>query len=295
MSSIEPSYPQIFFTFLSCLISSLAVVLSAGEQLHAKGDQILREQSSIVSGLKLHYRVAGEGPYLLLLHGFTLSGQSWEPFITEFGRDHTVIAVDLPGHGSSDPQRGDFSFRGSAQLIMTLLDELGVREYDAIGHSAGGITLLDLAVLDSTRLRSLILVGAAHEASAEGSHLLRNDRFEQLDAGLLEFYRAIHPGGDEQIKKLFAQLNKLPDSEEWSEFTPEHLSLISAPALLVCGDSDPYFPPSVVSRLQERLADARLWVIPNQGHCPIFVDLGGSAELAGRFAEYAREFWRGLD
>ena len=55
----------------------------------------------------LHAELRGTGPPLVLLHGFTQTGRLWGPFGERLAESHTLVAVDLPGHGGSDAVRAD--------------------------------------------------------------------------------------------------------------------------------------------------------------------------------------------
>lgn len=253
----------------------------------------MREGSVSIEGKTIYYRTGGEGPFLLLLHGFTLSGRVWQPYVNEFGAEYTLVIPDLPGHGQSQPL-ARFSLDESARLLHKLLDTLNVDHCQAIGHSAGGVTLLHMARQIPERLESIVLLGVAHRFSEEGAQLLREDTFEKLSPELLAYYETLHSGGSEQIRLIFQQLNALPDNPEWDGHTSEFLAQISSPILLICGEDDPYFPPDVVSELMSQLNQGQLWSIPEQGHCPIFPELGGSVEVASKFPATVRQFWHSI-
>jgi len=95
-----------------------------------------------VNGIQMYYEIYGEGPPLLLLHGYIGSSQQWRPFISDLARHFRVIVPDLRGHGRSlDPANG-FTLRQATEDILALLQQLGIERCKAIGCSAGGCILL---------------------------------------------------------------------------------------------------------------------------------------------------------
>ena len=100
-----------------------------------------------VNGVHLNVETSGNGPAVLLLHGFTGSASTWTPHLHAW-RDFTTIAVDLLGHGSSDcpadPSR--YGLDHAVSDLVRLLDHLGVRHSAVLGYSMGGRTALRLAL-----------------------------------------------------------------------------------------------------------------------------------------------------
>src|SRR5690606_9894750 len=115
-----------------------------------------------VDGVKLHYRKGGQGPFLLLLHGFTLSSDQWSEYFDEFSNSYTVIAFDFPGHGRSSRTGREFSFDHWTQLIIKAKDKLEIRQAKAIGHSYGAITLMSIARQQPDLFESMVLISGAH-------------------------------------------------------------------------------------------------------------------------------------
>ncbi len=97
----------------------------------------------------------------VLLHGFGGDLNNWLFNHLALTANHTVIAVDLPGHGSSTKNVGDGSLTFMAETLQQLMQELDVGEADWVGHSMGGAIALQLAQSYPELVRSLTLIGSA--------------------------------------------------------------------------------------------------------------------------------------
>jgi magnesium chelatase accessory protein len=123
-----------------------------------------REASRFVAldGLTIHAQVMGEGPALLLLHGTGASTHSWRGLMPLLAANHTVVALDLPGHGFSGyPGMNGLSITGMAGTVRTLLDKLGIEPAAAIGHSAGAAILIRMALDGQLRPQRIISLNGA--------------------------------------------------------------------------------------------------------------------------------------
>jgi 2-succinyl-6-hydroxy-2,4-cyclohexadiene-1-carboxylate synthase len=112
-----------------------------------------------VNGVCLNIEEAGDGPPLLLLHGFTGSTRSWGAHVPVFARVRRVIAVDLIGHGRSDAPAAwqRYSMERCVEDVFALLDALSVDRFDLLGYSMGGRVALQLAVAAPDRIGRLIV------------------------------------------------------------------------------------------------------------------------------------------
>jgi haloalkane dehalogenase len=111
-----------------------------------------------VSGAKVCYRKAGEGPPLVLFHGYPLSGWTWRKLVPELSRHFTCYAFDLVGlGGSNSSDNTDFTSPGQGRVFQRALRELGVTSYALMGNDSGGWVARELAVLEPERVTRLLL------------------------------------------------------------------------------------------------------------------------------------------
>ncbi len=109
-----------------------------------------------VSGRRVHVRVHGAGPPLLLVHGLMTSSYSWRYALPALGAHFTLYAPDLPGAGASEPLDTRYSPERLADWLAELLRALGISGCAAIGNSMGGYLCLQLALREPTALSRLV-------------------------------------------------------------------------------------------------------------------------------------------
>ena len=219
--------------------------------------------------MSLFVRDTGTGAPLLLLHGFTGSGDDWQHVFAEPLAGFRVIAPDLPGHGRSPNPRSDFKFADVARDVFALLDPLGIDRVKAIGMSAGANTLLHMATQQPSRVAAMIHVSGTPRFPDQARAIMRGMTEQTMPNAELRRYAY-----------AFAE-----DREDMN-FTAASLSTITARTLIVHGDRDPLYPVEQAVELLRGIPNAALWVVPNGGHGPIF------GEQAAAFAAAARAFLR---
>jgi pimeloyl-ACP methyl ester carboxylesterase len=220
-----------------------------------------------VNGVEISYRVAGQGPPLLLLHGFTGAGVEWLPILETVSRKNLVIVPDLRGHGGSNNPSGKFLYKDSALDMQGLLDHLGLESVSGIGYSAGSITLLHMASTRPEQIRSMVLLAGVPRLTVPVREMHREfPLLDDLSDQRLKYLREIHPRGDEQINALGKQLRAFADDYESFEFSPERLATITTRSLIVSGDRDEFMPISVITETYEAMPNAFLWIIPGGRH-----------------------------
>jgi pimeloyl-ACP methyl ester carboxylesterase len=115
-----------------------------------------------VPGARLHVAEAGEGPPILLLHGWPQHWWTWRKVIPALAESHRVICPDLRGFGWSEAPAGPYEISELAADMVALLDQLGHEQVDLIGHDWGGYTGFLLCLDAPERIRNYLALGIVH-------------------------------------------------------------------------------------------------------------------------------------
>jgi 3-oxoadipate enol-lactonase len=112
-----------------------------------------------VDGCELHYETSGHGSPVLLLHGLGSCTRDWDRQIPVFAERHTVVAVDVRGHGQSD-KRGPYGIPRFSTDVARLLDALGLGPVHVVGFSMGGMIGFQLALDAPASVKTLTIVNS---------------------------------------------------------------------------------------------------------------------------------------
>ena len=238
--------------------------------------------------MSLHVDRAGEGPDLVLLHGWGMHSGSWVEEIPELARRFRVHAIDLPGHGySSDSPTG--SFDEAAEEVARHIPG------DAIvcGWSLGGLVAQRIARCHPAKVRRLALVASTpcFMARADWPHAMKPETLEgfaegladEREATLLRFVRlnAVNgAGGRGAIRAFIERLNErgapspqaLATSLGWLRDTDlrAEAGAIEAPTLVIHGARDALAPVAAGRWLADHIPQATLLELPDAAHLPFF-------------------------
>jgi pimeloyl-ACP methyl ester carboxylesterase len=265
------------------------------------------------TGLRVRVLSHGRGPAVVLLHGVSESAAIWAPLFPEL-RGFRLLAVDLPGHGLSDPvtfRRGQV--RGHARrLIEDILDALGLAEVPVIGHSLGGMFALWHVAAGSGRIREVVAIGEPAVAlpgvrvrmplslltvPGLGVAVLRSPSprrvyrrllaqgFGSVDAAaapdpLIEALRlsARRPGNGRTIVSLMHAIDRFRRPRPESVLTNAELAAITTPTIFILGSEDPYLSVERARTSIDQIQGARLYEMPG-GHAPWLAGAQHAAEL----------------
>lgn len=236
----------------------------------AAEQEIVNARTVEVNGIEMYYQERGTGTPLVLLHGFGGCGQNWQPFADQLSEHYRLIIVDLRGHGHSTNPEKTFTHRQSASDVYALLDSLGIDQFSAMGISSGGMTLLHMATSHPARIEAMVLISATTKFTEQARAILRQTSVENMPPEVQAMYRECATRGDEQVRELATQFNGFHKSYDDMDFTESDLSKISARALIVHGDHDPFFPIEIPVAMYRAIPNASLWIIPNGDHVPIY-------------------------
>jgi pimeloyl-ACP methyl ester carboxylesterase len=240
---------------------------------------------------QLHVRQSGppDAPAVVLLHGFGSSLQTWDVWAKGLAATHRVVRIDLPGSGLSPPDPAhDYRDERSLDMLISLMDSLGLQHASLVGHSMGGRIAWTFAAKFPERVDKLVLVAPDGFASFGFEYgkpmdvpatlglmrhvlpkpLLRMNlksayaRPEALsDAVTTRYHDLILAPGARQ-----AMLDRLRQT-----VLQEPLPLlrqIKAPTLLVWGEADAMIPVSNAQDYLQALQGSRLVSWPQVGHLP---------------------------
>lgn len=116
------------------------------------------EGNTRVGEASVHWRRDGSGPAIVFLHGFPLSGYTWDKVVLHLRDRFTCYTPDLIGLGQSRSTAGDdYSSPGQARALQGMLSELGVASYALVGNDTGGWVARELALVDQQRVSHLVL------------------------------------------------------------------------------------------------------------------------------------------
>jgi pimeloyl-ACP methyl ester carboxylesterase len=111
----------------------------------------------LFNGKKIFFNTTGQGPALVLLHGFTESQKIWDDFSRQLSHEFQVVTLDLPGHGLSEVVDEVHSMELLADIVHHLLLELGIEQCLMVGHSMGGYAALAFAAAHPEMLKGLCI------------------------------------------------------------------------------------------------------------------------------------------
>lgn len=146
---------------LRCL--GLAAVLCAaftGNALAATRTKAIESRTAEADGVKLHYLTAGQGPAVILLHGYAETSRMWRPLIPRLAEKFTVIAPDLPGIGDSGISAEGLDMKSAAGAVHALAKSLGVERARVVGHDIGLMVAYAYAAQFPAEVEKLVLMDA---------------------------------------------------------------------------------------------------------------------------------------
>lgn len=239
--------------------------------------------------LRVAYQDEGEGFPVVLMHGIPTWSFLWRDVIPLLSSGRRVIAPDFLGHGFSDRRdRFDRSLTAQVEMIVALLDHLGLDQVDLVGHDTGGGVALILGINHKDRVRGLVLSNIVcydswpiDDMLALGNPSLRSAPLAQVRAmvadGLAdgvqrserltdEFQEGIlAPYSDEEGKLSLIRNAVSLNTNHTMELVDRH-SEITAPTLLLWGAEDPWQTIADAERLESEIPNAVLEPVPGASH-----------------------------
>jgi len=252
------------------------------------------------NGIKLHYVTQGEGPLMLMLHGFPEFWYSWRHQIPEFARDHKVVAIDLRGYNDSDKPEAKAAYVMAEFIkdIKGVIEGLGYDRCVLVGHDWGGAIAWSFAYAYPGLIDRLIVLNLPHPAKfAEGlrtpQQLLRSayifffqlpvlpelliqlNDFQALEAafkGMAVDKTTFSDDDIEAYKNAFAKRDVLTATLNYYRnvfaqgLTTTDWGILTVPTLLIWGEADAALGKELTYGTEKYVQDFRIRYIPNCSH-----------------------------
>jgi pimeloyl-ACP methyl ester carboxylesterase len=206
------------------------------------------------TGVAINYVAEGEGPPVILVHGFASSLQgNWRTTgvidaITEAGRE--VVALDCRGHGSSAKPHDSQAYEGTAMAddVTALMDYLGIGRADLIGYSMGGFIAASLLVRRPERFRSVILAGVGdrrmlNDTSDRAGEIAQAMEAPEKNAVKEASARAFREFAERSGNDLRALAAMQRGSSKRRWFDPAKFGEVRIPVMVLVGEADTLVGP----------------------------------------------------
>jgi pimeloyl-ACP methyl ester carboxylesterase len=224
-------------------------------------------------GVKLYYEVHGNGPPLLLTHGYSSTSAMWKGQIEALSKHHTLILWDMRGHGQSDypADPSAYSEAWTVGDIAALLDEVGVAAAIVGGLSLGGYMSLAFHRAQPERVRALLIIDTgpgfkkddARDAWNKRAHET-GDRFEREGLSVLKSASRERADASHRDASGLARAARGMLTQHDARVI-ESLPGIKVPSLVVVGaDDTPFLAAS--DYMARKIPGAKKAVIPAAGH-----------------------------
>ncbi|MBN9562938.1 MAG: alpha/beta hydrolase [Alphaproteobacteria bacterium] len=254
-----------------------------------------RTQEIPTNGATLHVRVGGQGPAVILLHGYGETGDMWAALAAELAPDHTVIVPDLRGMGLSSRPEGGYDKKTQGRDIAGVLDALRIEQADLVTHDIGNMVGYAFAALYPARVIRFVIMDAPLPGVGPWEEIIRSRALwhfsfqgpdaERLVAGRERIYldrfwnefsadpRRFSEDSREHYARLYAQPGAMhagfnqfaafdQDARDNRAFVAT--GKLAMPVLAVGGEKS--FGPTMAVVMRAAATDVEELVIPDAGH-----------------------------
>jgi pimeloyl-ACP methyl ester carboxylesterase len=282
------------FRFVLGAFAAVALSLPAAAQVQPFPSDF-RVQEIPTNGTVLHVRIGGQGPAVVLLHGYAETGDMWAPLAAELSRDHTVVAPDLRGMGLSAGPEGGYDKKTEGRDIAGVLDALKIEKVDLVTHDIGNMVGYAFAAQYPGRVTRFVIMDAPLPGVGPWDEIVRSRALwhfsfqgpdaERLVAGRERIYldrfwnefsadpKSFSEASREHYARLYAQPGAMHAGfNQFAAFDQDAIDnkafvakgKLTMPVLAVGGDKS--FGPIMAVVMRAAATDVTGLVIPNAGH-----------------------------
>jgi 2-hydroxy-6-oxonona-2,4-dienedioate hydrolase len=222
----------------------------------------------------------GQGPDVVLVHGFLGSGKTFDPLTEHLIRNFAVTTIDLPGFAGSYDVPVPPTVEDLSLMVADTIQSIGIRQCAILGHSLGAMISLELSLQQPELLEKMVIYGGCPDGSLperfesfESSiNQIRAEGFESAAAAIVAnwfqrgsddpmFPQALAAGTQTNDTRAIAHI------KTWDPWKArDRLGDIQTPALIICGDSDRATHPDLSIEMWNKIPRSQLAIVPNAGH-----------------------------
>ena len=261
-----------------------------------------------INQARINYELAGKGPCLVLIHGFSDNLTMWYNQVPEFSKSYQVLTIDVRGHGETEVPNGKYEMATVTEDLRALLDDLKIEKACVLGYSMGGRIALSFALKYPERTTGIVfansgVMGPGAEPPPEQMMEMmerRKQMMEMMESGdiaaISDFMaeRSLSPGfrgkdpdtfrkyKEVKIKNSPAAYKTIMESMAAGMADPPDLSLLQCPALIIAGEQDGFMAMDTAYYMEKTIKDATL-VVFSTGHA-------SAIEVPDQFNRAVKEF-----
>lgn len=294
-----------------CLLAFISILLvttfHSDIPIEELKEKYANEQSQFIdiNGLEVHYRIEGQGPDLVLIHGTAASLHTWDAW-TEILKDHfRIIRFDLPAFGLTGPSaERDYSIQAYSDFVHDFTEALELDTFSIAGNSLGGGIAWAFAAEHPEKVEKLVLIDATGIPDDKGDPPVFKMARNPILGTLFEFFtpksfikknmKEVYFDDskvDEELVTRYHEMalregNRIAFRDRAHVVNPDRtadLAKIRAYTLIIWGEDDQWIPVSSAYVFQEKIQEAELAIMEEMGHVPMEEDPETSAAIAQEF------------
>ncbi len=267
------------------LLSMPILLLIVGCAKQGEEPAIIVDSAISADGNAIHYQVQGQGkPALIFIHGWSCDRSYWDAQLPYFAQKYVVVAIDLAGHGESGLDRKEWTMGAFGEDVVAVVNKLDLDQVVLIGHSMGGLVILEAARRMSKRVIGLVGVDTLQNFEDKLTQEQIDDWFTPLRSNFVEttrnFVRTMFtPNSDPAlVEKIVADMSSAPQEvglgalEGYVDFHNDEIIQVlqEVQAPITCINSDQY--PTNVEANQHYAPSYKAVIMSGVGHFNMIED-----------------------
>lgn len=228
----------------------------------------------------LHWQREGDGPAVVLVHGFLGSSKIFEPLTKHLASNFSVTTIDLPGSAGSYDISVPSTVEELSLMVVDTLQQSGLDKYSILGHSLGAMIALEISLQFPEALEKMVQYGGCPDGYLPERFETTEDSIKKIRAAGIDSVAAdiaakwFKQGNKDPMYKL-AQEAGCESNEEaaidhlrtWDYWKArERLDTVQTSTLIICGDSDRSTHPDLSVEMWKKIPQSQLFIAPNSGH-----------------------------